>query len=358
MKVVAALSGGVDSAVAAALLKEQGFDVIGVTMRLYEDGPERSDGRGCCGSRAVREARRVAALLKIPFYALDFRQRFSEDVIEPFCNEYEQGRTPNPCIRCNEGIKFGALLERARELGAERVATGHYARIAWDDSGGRHLLKGADSEKEQSYFLHVLTQEQLMRTLFPVGDLKKRRVREIARELGLPNADRPESQEICFVPDDDYARFLKARRPGMFRPGPVLDTAGNVLGEHKGIAGFTVGQRKGLGIALGERRYVVRIDAAANAVVLGREDEARARVVVAERVNWIAGRPPLEAFWAVAKVRYQGEGGRALVEPLADGMVCVVFDEPQWAPTPGQAVVFWQGEELLGGGTIVETRRE
>ncbi|MEO0085692.1 MAG: tRNA 2-thiouridine(34) synthase MnmA [candidate division WOR-3 bacterium] len=358
MRVVAALSGGVDSAVAAALLKEQGFETIGVTMRLFEEGPERNDGRGCCGSRAVREARRVAALLKIPFYAVDFRQRFSEDVIEPFCDEYAQGRTPNPCIRCNELVKFGALLERARELGAERIATGHYARIAMDESGVRHLLKGTDVNKEQSYFLYVLTQEVLGRTVFPVGDLSKAQVREIARELKLPNAEKPESQEICFVPDDDYAGFLKARRPELFRPGPVLDTEGRVLGEHQGFAGFTIGQRKGLGIAFGERRYVVRLDRERNAVVLGSEDDVQARVVEAERVNWIAGETPAGEFRAHAKVRYQSEGGTALVQPLPGKRVRVLFDEPQWAPTPGQAVVFWQGEELVGGGTIVSSSRE
>lgn len=358
MKVVAALSGGVDSAVAAALLKEQGFEVIGVTMRLFEEGPERPDGRGCCGSRAVREARRVAALLKIPFYALDFRQRFRDEVIEPFCAEYARGRTPNPCIDCNALVKFGALLERARELGAAKVATGHYARITGDGAGLLRLMKGADRAKEQSYFLYVLTQEQLGRTLFPVGGLNKARVREIARDLKLPNADKPESQEICFVPDDDYAGFLRARRPELFRPGPVLDTAGNVLGEHQGIAAFTTGQRRGLGIALGERRYVVRLDVAENAVVLGTEDEVRARVVEAEKVNWVSGAAPAGGFRAHAKVRYQSGGGMALVQPLPGNRVRVVFDEPQWAPTPGQAVVFWQDEEVVGGGTIATGRRE
>jgi len=358
MKVVAALSGGVDSAVAAAFLKEQGFEVIGVTMRLYEEGPERKDGRGCCGSRAVREARRVAARLKIPFYALDFRPQFEAMVIDQFCTEYAQGRTPNPCIRCNELLKFGLLAERARQLGAGKVATGHYARIGRDEAGRRRLLRGADKGKDQSYFLYVLTQEQLGRTLFPVGDLSKARVREIARELKLPNADKPESQEICFVPDDDYAGFLRVRQPELFRAGPVLDTGGNVLGGHQGIAGFTTGQRKGLGIAFGERRYVVRLDSEQNAVVLGTEEEAYGSVVEAESVNWVTGEAPARSFRARAKVRYQGEGGSAQVQPLDGNRVRVAFDEPQWAPTPGQAVVFWQGEELVGGGTIVSSSRE
>jgi len=360
------MSGGVDSSVAAALLKEQGYDVVGVTMRLYdEDGG--AGGRGCCGFSGARDAARVAAKLGFPHYTWDFRKEFEASVIEDFCSEYGRGRTPNPCLRCNEVLKFNELLGRASQLGADLIATGHYARIcrkmqtancklqtadmmrmqaAWQ------LLRSVDEKKDQSYFLYAMTQEQLGWVLMPVGGYTKTEVRDMARRLDLPVAEKPESQDICFVPDGDHERFLKARRPELFRPGPVLDLNGNVLGQHGGIAAFTVGQRKGLRLAFGERRYVVRLDAEKNAVVLGTEDEARARVVEAADARWVSGTTPAEPFRAHASVRYQSKGGEALVEPLGGERVRVTFDEPQWAPTPGQAVVFWQGEYVLGGATI------
>jgi tRNA-specific 2-thiouridylase len=370
-RVLVAMSGGVDSSVAAALLREQGYDVVGVTMRLFDE-QKGAGGRGCCGVSMAKDAARVASKLGFAHYTWDFRKEFGEMVVADFCAEYGRGRTPNPCLRCNELVKFVVLLERAQQLGADYVATGHYARIAKTGTvpraarsgglsavfAGWQLCRGADERKDQSYFLYTLTQTQMARLLLPVGDLTKPQVRDIARKLDLPVAEKPESQEICFVPDDDYVRFLREHRPEYFKPGPVLDTAGGVLGQHEGIAAFTVGQRKGLGLAFGERRYVVRLDAANNAVVLGSEREVYGRVVEGSDVRWVSGSVPDSPFRVWAKVRYQGKGGEALVETLDSGRVRVTFNEPQWAPTPGQAVVFWQGEVVLGGATIESTRRE
>jgi tRNA-specific 2-thiouridylase len=369
MRVLVAMSGGVDSSVAAALLKEQGFDVVGVTMRLHDDEREGEGGRGCCGFSGARDAARVAAKLGFPRYTWDFRKEFGRMVVENFCTEYGRGRTPNPCLRCNELVKFTELLARAAQLGAERIATGHYARIDQDRGdcprmgtvpktgpAGRisvmSLRRGVDTAKDQSYFLYAMTQEQLSRVLMPVGGYTKTEVRDLARKLELPVAEKPESQDICFVPENDYGAFLRRQRPELFRPGPVLDMAGHVLGQHEGVAGFTIGQRKGLGLAFSGRRYVIRLDPEKNAVVLGTEDEARGRVVEAGDVRWVSGTGPVEPVRAHASVRYQSDGGDALVEPLEGDRVRVTFDEPQWAPTPGQAVVFWQDDCVLGGATI------
>ncbi|MEO0078662.1 MAG: tRNA 2-thiouridine(34) synthase MnmA [candidate division WOR-3 bacterium] len=359
MRVLAAMSGGVDSAVAAALLKEQGWDVVGVTMLLHEndEGRLRPDGRGCCGSQAVRDARRVAARLAIPHYVWDLRREFEAAVIQDFCHEYAQGRTPNPCIRCNDRVKFGVMLERGRQLGATHIATGHHARV--EQIGGRWYLRaGNDKDKDQSYFLYTMAQEQMGQVLMPVGNLTKSEVRDIARRYRLPVAQKPESQEVCFVPEGDHVSFLKKRQPELFRPGPVLDMKGQVLGRHQGAVGFTVGQRKGLGLAFGERMYVARVDVAANAVVLGTGREVRGRVVEAADARWTSGREPESPIRVHAKVRYRSTGGSALVEPLPDRRCRVTFDKPQWAPTPGQAVVFWLGDSVLGGGTIESWRRE
>ncbi|MGB9742938.1 MAG: tRNA 2-thiouridine(34) synthase MnmA [candidate division WOR-3 bacterium] len=345
MRVVCALSGGVDSAVAAALLKQQGYEVIGVHLRLFEQGSL------CCGSAGYESARRLAGQLGIPFYVMNLQAEFEQLVINDFCAEYRQGRTPNPCIRCNRLIKFGLLRQRAVALGAEFIATGHYARIVKDQSGRFHLYRGVDPGKEQSYFLYHTSQEQLAGLLLPVGAMTKGQVRMRARELGLPNAERPESQEICFIPDNDYARFLKKRHPEFFQAGPVYDLSGRRLGTHSGIVNFTIGQRKGLGLALGERRYVVRIDPGENAVYLGTENDAYQRRVWAGAVHWI-GPAPAGPVRVWAKVRYQSPGGKAVVNPLPDFRVYIEFDEPQWAPTPGQAVVLYDGDEVLGGGTI------
>ncbi len=359
MRVLAAMSGGVDSAVAAALLKEQGWDVVGVTMLLYgeEVGRLRPDGRGCCGSQAVRDARRAAARLGIAHYTWDLRAEFEAGVIADFCAEYARGRTPNPCIRCNERVKFGALLDRARQLDATHVASGHHARL--ELANGRwYLRSGLDERKDQSYFLYQLTQEQMARVLMPVGNLTKDEVRDIDRRLKLPVAEKPESQEICFIPDQDHVSFLKARRPELFRPGPVLDEQGRVLGEHQGAVGFTVGQRRGFGLGLGARMYVTHIDAATNTVVVGTRRDVCGRVLEAADVRWTNGQAPEKPVRVHARVRYQSAGGSAWVESLPDRRCRVTFDNPQWAPTPGQAVVFWQDDSVLGGGTIESWRRE
>ncbi len=349
MKVAVAMSGGVDSSVAALLLRRQGYEPVGLTMRLRDAGP-----------RLAEDAFRVADRLGMPHHELDLRREFEELVVADFVAEYARGRTPNPCVRCNQRVKFGVLLRRAEELGCRYLATGHHARIRKTDAGHR-LLRGVDTAKDQSYFLYTMTPDRLARVLMPVGDHTKAEVRELAAGAGLPVARKPESQEICFVPGDDYVAFLKARRPELsaedelrtaFRPGPVLDTSGRVLGEHDGVAAFTVGQRKGVGLPLGERYYVVRVDAARNAVILGTRDEARGRTARVEDVNWVAGGPPAASFTAQAMVRYRHAGARALVEVEPGGAVAVRFDEPQWAIAPGQSMVFYEGDVVLGGGTI------
>ncbi len=347
MRVVVGLSGGVDSAVAAGLLKEKGYEVIGITLRLVDEERELTQRsvRGCCGSEAVASARRVAAVIGIPFYVRDLRKEFSQLVIENFFKEYANGRTPNPCIRCNQLIKFPLLLKLARQLKADFVATGHYAQIGKDEKGGWHLYKGVDTKKDQSYFLYILNQETLAWLLFPVGGFTKQEVREWAKRLGLPNAERSESQDFC-------ANFIKKHRPELFRPGPVYSPEGDLIGEHQGIAYFTLGQRRGLGVAFGERRYVVRIDRERNAIILGKEGDVYHRIVEVEDVHWVLGKPPGQVFKCFSKVRYQGPGGFAEVEVLPKNRVRVVFETPQWAPTPGQAIVFWDGDEVLGGGII------
>jgi tRNA-specific 2-thiouridylase len=352
MRVVVAMSGGVDSSVASALLKARGYEVIGITMRLFDS---LVSSNSCCGSADGGMAKRAAAHLGIPFYTLNLTREFEKLVIENFLNEYSRGRTPNPCIRCNELIKFQILHQKSRQLGANFIATGHYARIKRDKQGFYHLLKGIDQNKDQSYFLYTLNQTQLERLLLPLGEFFKSQVRQMARDFGLPNAEMEESQEICFVPDNDYANFLKKRCPGLFQPGPIQDSSGRFLGEHSGIANFTIGQRKGLKIALGERRYVIRIDLEKNAIIIGGEEEVYQRQVWAKDCRWVLGKPPAGKFRAWAKVRYQGPGSNAWIECLPD-LIYVVFEEPQWGPTPGQAIVFYNGEEVLGGATIVRSK--
>jgi tRNA-specific 2-thiouridylase len=352
MRVVVAMSGGVDSSVAAALLRDAGHEVLGVTMRLLDDDRAGRGPGGCCGVAAVRDAARVAARLGIPHYPLDFREQLEQEVVDDFCSEYARGRTPNPCIRCNDILKFRLLLGRLAEFGAGRLATGHHARIRQAGDGWQ-LLRARDRAKDQSYFLYRMDQEQLGRVLMPVGELTKAEVRDRARELGLPVADKPDSQEICFIPGDDYAAFLRERCPDAFVPGPVVDTAGNRVGEHRGIGHYTVGQRRGLGIPFGERRYVVAIDVARNAVVVGTEDEARSSSAELEDVCWVAGRAPEAGFRALVKVRNVHAGGAATVTPLAGNRAEVAFDEPQWAVCPGQAAVFYGDDIVLGGGIVL-----
>jgi tRNA-specific 2-thiouridylase len=345
MKVLVAMSGGVDSSVAAALLREEGHEVIGATMQLLPS--DRHD------SHAETYARQVAEKLGIPYHLLDFRDVFAQEVIDYFCEEYGQGRTPNPCIRCNRYIKFGALRERARELGADYIATGHHARVEYNEDTGRHLLKkGVDTQKDQSYFLCRLTQEQLSHALFPVGSLTKEKVRQMAGELGLSLADTPESHEICFIPDDDYAKFLKSYMPQAARPGPILNEMGNVIGEHRGIMSYTIGQRRGLGLAAAEPLYVTAIESEQNAVVVGTKEQTYGRELVASNLNWIATDRPANSMKVKAKVRYRHPEAGALVNTMDDNRVFVKFDEPQMAITPGQAVAFYDGDTVLGSGII------
>ncbi|MEO0082349.1 MAG: tRNA 2-thiouridine(34) synthase MnmA [candidate division WOR-3 bacterium] len=352
MRVVVAMSGGVDSSVAALLLKEQGHEVVGVTMMLVDcaAGP-KARVPSCCGRQAVRDAQKVAVKLGIPHYTIDFRQQMESEVVADFCREYALGRTPNPCIRCNERLKFRLLLGRAIELGAEKLATGHYARIQADEGDTWRLLRGKDPAKDQSYFLYRVTQEQLAHLVMPLGELTKREVRELAHRSKLPVAEKRESQEVCFVAGEDWAGFLKQRSPELFRPGKVVDTQGRILGEHKGVAHYTVGQRKGLGIAFGERRYIVGLRPETNEVVIGIYEEALSKVAELEQVHWISGREPSGSIEVAAKIRSQHEGGFAVVEP-AGVRATMRFREPQFAVTPGQAAVFYQGDMVLGGGVI------
>lgn len=350
MRVVVAMSGGVDSSAAALLLKQQGFDVVGVTMMLVdcEAGPPRAS---CCGRQAVRDAQKVAARLGVPHYVLDFRAELEREVIEEFCDEYGRGRTPNPCIRCNERLKFRLLLDRVRQLGAESLATGHYARLVQGCDGVWQLRRAKDSEKDQSYFLYRFTQEQMAVVMLPLGDLTKDQVRLLARQCDLPVAEKEESQEICFVTDGDHAAFLKARRPELFRPGRVVDMHGRELGRHEGIARYTVGQRKGLGIALGERWYIVKLDPERAEVVLGRYEDALSGRAEIEQVHWVSGREPDIDTEVLAKVRYRHRGARAVLEPRGDRAL-VRLREPQFAVTPGQSMVLYQDDVVLGGGII------
>ncbi len=351
-RVVLAMSGGVDSSVAAYLLKEQGYEVIGLFMRTGVHGPEDdtpSRKKGCCSALDAGDARRVADRLDIPFYALDFEREFGR-VMDYFADEYVAGRTPNPCVVCNTWLKFGKLWAYGRQLEADFVATGHYARVAHE--GGRHeLLRAADPAKDQSYVLFGIRRAVLPHLLFPIGGYRKEEVRALARRAGLAVAEKPDSVEICFVPDNDHANFVRRRRPGLDTAGPILDPAGNVLAEHDGFERFTVGQRKGLGFAAGSRRYVLEIIPTTRAVVVGDREDLLADGLLASQVNWLidASAGPLQC---TAKIRYRNAGTAATVTPLPDGGARVEFAEPQSAVTPGQAVVFYDGERVLGGGWI------
>ncbi|MHB8105093.1 MAG: tRNA 2-thiouridine(34) synthase MnmA [Dehalococcoidales bacterium] len=348
MKIAAAMSGGVDSSVAAALLKQAGHEVIGVTMRLTNSRNSEA---------AVEDARKVAAKLGIPHHAIDLRDVFNRVIIDEFCREYLLGNTPNPCILCNRYIKFGILREKVKELGADFLATGHYARIEKNKNGKLLLKKGKDKRKDQSYFLCQLTAEQLEHTLFPVGNLTKVKVRQIAEEMALPTAARPESQEICFIPNDDYAGFLKDRAPEQIKPGPIFDREGNLLGQHQGIIFYTIGQRKGLGIAAGNLLYVTDIDPASNAVIVGGKEQTYSSELVADNLNWLAIAAPEKPFKAKARVRYRHMEAAVIVSPLDKTHVHVKFIEPQMAITPGQSVVFYDGDTVIGGGRIIRQGR-
>lgn len=347
--IAVALSGGVDSATAAALLVEAGHRVVGLTMRLYDARGTRAAVGRCCGPRDVEDARRVAAHLGIPFYVCNYEAEFTRRVVDDFVAEYVAGRTPNPCVRCNQHIKFTPLLQRARALGCAALATGHYARIVRGADGVLRVARAVDRAKDQSYFLFNMPAAALAQVRFPLGGLEKAEVRAHARRLGLPNCDKPESQEICFVPDGDYAAFVAARAPTA--PGEIVDTDGRVLGTHDGVHRFTIGQRRGLGVAAGAPRYVVSVDALRRRVTVGPPEALeRAAIEVAE-VTW-AGAPPDGPLRAAVQVRYRHAPAPATVT-LADGRAAVAFDAPERAPAPGQAAVFYDGETVLGGGFIV-----
>ncbi|HEV8338357.1 MAG TPA: tRNA 2-thiouridine(34) synthase MnmA [bacterium] len=350
-----AMSGGVDSAAAAALLVEEGHSVVGLTMNLWPEWlPEPDDAfRACCGVTAIGDARAVAHQLGIRHYVLNLRQEFERAVIDEFVDEYARGRTPNPCIACNRAIKFSLLLRKVQAMGLEGLATGHYARIRHDVAGGRYLLlRGHDPAKDQSYVLFGLSQAQLARLRFPVGEHTKPRIRQIARSLGLPVADKADSQEICFVPRGSYADLVAQRRPDAARPGPILDRTGAQVGTHAGVGRFTIGQRRGLGLAAGRPLYVTAIDPARNAVVVGEGEDLLAGEVIARQVNWISGTTPREPLQVTARVRHGMRDTPALAWLEPTGALRVRFDEPQRAAAPGQAVALYQGEVVLGGGII------
>jgi len=346
MKVLIAMSGGVDSSVAAALLKEEGYEVIGATLRLMPGG-----------SDAETDAENIARRLGIPHHIIDLTSSFARLVVEDFLREYNTGRTPNPCVRCNKYIKFGVLMEKAEEMGAEFIATGHHARVERDETTGRYLLKkGADTQKDQSYFLCQLEQEQLSKVMFPVGKLTKEKVRQLSGELGLPVADKPESQEICFISDDNYAEFLKKHAPGTATAGPILDRDGNILGEHRGFVYYTIGQRKGLGIAAAEPLYVTAIEPEHNTIVVGTKEQTYGTELVADNLNWIAMSGPEQPIKVKARIRHRHAEAEAIVTPMNETHVFIKFTEPQMAITPGQSVVFYDGDNIIGGGTINSRR--
>ena len=353
--VLVAMSGGVDSSVAACLLHEQGFDVLGSHMRLVHlDGVDH----GCCGPSARRDAAETARIVGIPFEICDLTDAFERTVLADFASEHEAGRTPNPCARCNGEIKFGAFLRRADELGIDMVASGHYVRKAGDDASGWRLLRGLDPAKDQSYMLHMLGQGALARSLFPVGELPKTETRALAERFGLPVATKPDSQELCFAPSGDAGAYARANLPHLVREGDVVDPGGAVIGHHEGAFGFTIGQRRGTGVATGERRYVVDVEPRANTVVLGPVELLDRRGLVADRFSWIAGEPPGGGpFEAGVRIRYRGDDVPCVVEPLDDARVRIEFRSPQRAVAPGQSAVLYRGDEVLGGGRIVEAIR-
>ncbi|MDQ7029733.1 MAG: tRNA 2-thiouridine(34) synthase MnmA [Ardenticatenia bacterium] len=359
-RVVVAMSGGVDSSVAALLLHEQGYEVIGVMLRLWaaddQDGADTFVANRCCTPDAVHDARALCEAIGAPFYLKNVERPFKEAVVDPFVHEYLAGRTPNPCLHCNRVVRFTLLFNLARALGADYLATGHYARVRRDRDGRYHLLKGVDAQKDQSYVLYSLTQEKLAHVLFPVGELTKAHVRELARHYRLPLANKPESQEICFIVRGNYRDFLRQHAPpDALRPGPILHVDGHVLGQHQGLPFYTLGQRRGLGIPWREPLYVVAKDMARNALIVGPREALQTRVVDVEEVNWIAGGPPAASRELHVRTRYKMREVPALIEPLGPTRARVVLLTPQPAVTPGQGLVFYDGEECLGGGIIGRT---
>lgn len=353
--VMLGMSGGVDSSVAAAVLSELGYDVVGVTMQIWPDMDEdrKQIEGGCCSLSAVADARRVADKLGIPYYVLNFKDIFQQRVIDYFNHEYLKGRTPNPCIACNRYVKFESMLQKAVSMGMDYIATGHYARTDFDEESGRYLLKkSVTSAKDQTYALYTMTQDQLSKTLFPIGEFTKEAVRELAIKLQLPVAHKPDSQEICFVEDNDYVRYISENTDADIRPGCFIDRDGNRLGTHKGIIHYTIGQRKGLGITFGKPMFVVSINPEDNTVVLGDENEVFSSELTASDLNFISIPELTGEMKITAKIRYSAKEAPAVISPLNDGRVHVLFDQSQRAVTPGQSVVFYDGDNVVGGGII------
>ena len=357
-KVMIGMSGGVDSSVAAYLLKKQGYDVIGVTMKLWQDDDDEliENEGGCCSLAAVEDARKVAEKIGIPFYVLNFRDVFKEKVIDYFIDEYLNGRTPNPCIACNKHIKFDDFYKKARQIGCDYVATGHYAKIEKDEDTGRYYLKkSVTDKKDQTYALYNMTQEQLEHTLLPIGDYEKDKVREIAKEMGMDVYNKPDSQEICFVKDNDYANYVKKHSNKRIEEGYFVDTKGNVLGKHKGIINYTIGQRKGLGIAFGKPMFVLDINAKKNTVILGSNEDIFNKELIATDVNLISVDEIKEPLRVQAKIRYSAKPADATVYKHGENSIKIVFDQAQRAMTKGQSVVMYDKDIVVGGGIISES---
>lgn len=351
-RVVVGMSGGVDSSAAAALLLEQGYEVVGITLKLWpQDCVSRAEDK-CCGPQAVADARAVSHKLDIPYYLVDEAEEFQRQVIQYFAEEYKAGRTPNPCVMCNERLKFGTLISRAKQLGAEKVATGHFARVEATPEGRYLLKRGRDPRKDQSYFLFSLKQEQLARVLFPLGELTKQDTRAVARECELKTADKEESMEICFVPDKDYGRFLQLANLVQKHRGDIVDVHGRVLGQHDGIEFYTIGQRKGLGLSAPKPLYVVDLDPVRNRVIVGDESRLERDTFTIERCNWIPFDAPAGPLEVTAKIRYNHPGTTATVTPGSNGTAQVRLHTPQRAITPGQACVLYQDDLVVGGGWI------